>query len=296
MFLAIVSEKQAKVFKVPTHQYPTTKSSVDHHHHHRDHHHHHHEKPKQQQPDLADSPMAKLLVDKANCFAKVQLSDTSHACCAGLVQMRQPDETCLASYLATGHITVHSLPQLRPFMEMEFVPYTSALVAQSMRFSRNGHALYQPSAGEVCKFTLSAQYKALLNDMTGSLYVPREMPEMPRTNFFKSLFSVATSSAASRQSDRDELFGESSAGKASRGVAKHISSGSQSSAMDKLKSAAVGSMGHEMRMAREGLDERGEKLGDIEDRTLQMMNQSENYAHAASQLAQKFKDKKWYQF
>lgn len=130
------------------------------------------------------------------------------------------------------------------------------------------------------------------------------MPEMPRTNFFRSLFGSVASSAVSKQSDRDELFGECSAGKPSRGVAKHIgsaagsapASGSNPAGLDKLKGAAMGAMGHDMRLAREGLDERGEKLSEIEDRTFQMMHQSESYAQTAHQLAQKFKDKKWYQF
>lgn len=238
--------------------------------------------------------MAKLLVNKANCVGKTQLSDSSQALRAQVVQMRQPDENCLASYLATGDILVHSLPKLNNLMEAEFVPASSPRIGQSMSFSRQGHALYQPSSGEIAKFTFSAQYKALINDMTGFLYVAREMPEMPRANFFKSLFSV-TSSVASKQSDRDELFGNDPGKASTRGVAKHIPSGS-SSGMDKLKGAVSGGMGHEMRLAREGLDERGEKLSEIEDKTLQMMNQSENYAQSAHQLAQKFKDKKWYQF
>lgn len=208
--------------------------------------------------------------------------------------MRSPEEHCLVSYLANGNLLVHSLPKLQTLMDEDFVPYSSERISSSMCFSKNGHCLYQPSESEICKFTISSQYKMLINDMLGSLYVPKEMPEMPRGNFFKTLFSVS----ANKQQDRDELFGENSAGKPQRGVAKHFSATSSAglSAMDKLKGAVVGTMGHDLRVAREGLDERGEKLSEIEDRTLQMLNQSEAYSQAAHQLAQKFKDKKWYQF
>lgn len=316
----MVSAKQAQVYQIPS---PSAQSSLkgtpsalvqatssntgsqDHHHflpslhlHHRD-----------QQPlssstgQQADCYLSKLLLPAnsskeaapSSCVARIELSETSYACRSALVQMRHPDEYCLVSFLATGNLLVHSLPKLRPLMDADFVALSSPKIGASMCMSRQGHCLYQPSRGEICKFTISAQYKALINDMTGSLYVPRDMPEMPRTNFFKSLFGSVASSAASKQSDRDELFGECSAGKASRGVAKHIGSSGQSG-LDKLKSAAVGTMGHDLRLAREGLDERGEKLGEIEDRTLQMMLQSESYAQSAHQLAQKFKDKKWYQF
>ena len=285
----------------------------DGHHHHQHHHHHHHHHQTSQSStgahspgsQLSESPLCKLLVNtKSNLVAECELSETSFVCHSQVVQWRSPDECCLVSYLASGNIVVHALPRLRPIlMDADFVPYSSHTLAQSMRFSANGHCLYQPSQGEICKFTINSNYKTLLNDMLGNVYVPREMPEQPRANFFRSLFSV---SQASRQSDRDELFGESSAGRASRNVAKHMgASGSggvggpgaqQMASTDKLKSAAIGTMGHEMRIAREGLDERGERLGELEDRTLNMLNQSESYSQAAHQLAQKFKDKKWYQF
>lgn len=282
VFLAAVSEKQAKVWQVPNLGAPSSAGSA------KSFEIHQQNSASRSQQEV-DSGLAKFLTSKSNCVAKLQLSDSSYAARANIVQMRQPDESCLVSYLASGNIVVHSLPKLRPLLDADFVPLSSPLISSSLRMSRNGHCLYQPSVGEICKFTLSAHYRSLVNEMTGALYVPRDMPEMARANFFKSLFSV-TSSAAARQSNRDELFGECSAGKASRGVATHIAG------MEKLKSAAAGTLGHEMRMAREGLDERGEKLSEIEDKTLQMMNQSESYAQAAHKLAEKFKDKKWYQF
>lgn len=42
--------------------------------------------------------------------------------------------------------------------------------------------------------------------------------------------------------------------------------------------------------------ERGEKLGDLDDKTAQMMAQAESFAHASHAMMQKYKDKKWYQF
>jgi len=42
--------------------------------------------------------------------------------------------------------------------------------------------------------------------------------------------------------------------------------------------------------------ERGEKLGELEERTAQMRNEAEEYSKLASQLKAKYRDKKWYQF
>lgn len=289
--MAIVSEKQARVYQVPSNIWSSPPSSsqrsqTDHSHHSSFSTSH----AKQEASDSSLPQITRFLTNKSNCLAKCQLSDSSYARRSSSVKWRQPadGEYCLVSYLATGNLVAHSLPHLRTLLDVDFVPDSNARIADSMVFSRNGHCLYQPSAGEVVKFTISSQYKALVNDILGSLYVPREMPETPRASFIKSLFSVA-SSVANRQSERDELFGESGAGKAPSTVAKHISS------LDKLKGAQSG-IAQDLRMAREGLDERGEKLSEIEDKTLIMMNQAENYSQTAHQLAQKLKDKKWYQF
>lgn len=303
-FMVIVSEKQARVYQVPaslqalayqrnngssispggtvsggapqSHPSTSSTSSINGH--------------QDQHSASFTQQMSKFLSNKTNCLAKSQLSDTSFARKSAVVSWRQPieGECCMVNYLATGNLIVHSLPHLRPLMDADFVPETSPLISSSMLMGRNGHCLYQPSAMEICKFTISSQYKSMLSDMCGTLFTPREMPEMARPNFFKSLFSVA-SSAASKQSERDELFGESGAGKPSRTVAKHIAG------LDKIK-LTQGGLAANLLDAREGLNERGEKLSDLEDRTLAMMNQAETYSQAAGQLAQKYKDKKWYQF
>lgn len=44
------------------------------------------------------------------------------------------------------------------------------------------------------------------------------------------------------------------------------------------------------------MNERREKLGEVEDRTEKMMNTSENLSSAAQGIKLKYKDKKWYQF
>ena len=42
--------------------------------------------------------------------------------------------------------------------------------------------------------------------------------------------------------------------------------------------------------------ERGEKLGDLEERTERMKMEAEQFSINANQLKMKYKDKKWYQF
>lgn len=51
----------------------------------------------------------------------------------------------------------------------------------------------------------------------------------------------------------------------------------------------------EVAKTRQQLVERGQKLGQVEEKTEKMMNEAENFSSAAHQLMLKYKDKKWYQ-
>ena len=52
---------------------------------------------------------------------------------------------------------------------------------------------------------------------------------------------------------------------------------------------------HDWSFLLQSLNERGEKLDALEDRTRQMRDNAEQYSKNAHALAQKFKEKKWYQ-
>lgn len=92
--------------------------------------------------------------------------------------------------------------------------------------------------------------------------------------------------------DREELFGEASAGKASRSLAQHIPG---QGGIEGMKAAAGGVVG-DLARARIALDERGQRLGELEERTALMMTSAETFSKHAHELMLKCKDKKWYQF
>lgn len=87
------------------------------------------------------------------------------------------------------------------------------------------------------------------------------------------------------------LVGESS-GKPSRTIAKHIPG---PSANLEAVGRQVTSVGGEISRAHKLAVERGEKLGELEERTQRMMNEAENFSNSAHALMLKYKDKKWYQ-
>lgn len=59
--------------------------------------------------------------------------------------------------------------------------------------------------------------------------------------------------------------------------------------------ARAGSVSAEVMRAHQAVVERGEKLGLLEERSQRMMSEAENFSHSAHQVMLKYKDKKWYQ-
>ncbi|XP_071645376.1 syntaxin-binding protein 5 isoform X4 [Temnothorax longispinosus] len=185
------------------------------------------------------------------------------------------------SFQTTKHGIVD--PMLTIWGHQLFVNGDTDQIAKTLCFSNRGHGLYLSSPMEIQKFSVSSEFCGELTEMMGDLFIGHDMPEPPKESFFKGLFG-----GGSRSVDREELFGESS-GRASRTVAKHIPGPNE--AMRERVSCATG----EVNMAHQMVVERGEKLSQLEDRSARMASEAENFAAGAHGLMLKYKDKKWYQ-
>lgn len=144
--------------------------------------------------------------------------------------------------------------------------------------------------------------------MLGELFTPVETPEAPNRGFFKGLFG-----GGSQSLDREELckcyfshadccatwcfiknlmndcryvtfsiflVGESGAGKASRSLAQHIPG---PGGIEGMKGAAAGIVG-DLARARIALDERGQKLSEVEERTAAMMASADSFSKHAHEV------------
>ncbi|GBL82432.1 Syntaxin-binding protein 5 [Araneus ventricosus] len=227
-----------------------------------------------------------VTVPSQSCIQKINLTETSFVVKAEVILLKDHDKICLSCYVASGNITIYSLPSLRIICNEEFLPLVDMRVARTFCFSKNGHGVYLCSPTELQKFSISADYCNLLQDMLGTLFVNKELPEAPKQSFFKGLFGSGPSIL-----DKEELFGVSS-GKPSKNVASHVHISSNT---EQIK-AQSGTLGGELAKVKQNLAERGENLSQLEDRTEKMMSEAESFQSAARQLATKFKDKKWYQF
>ncbi|XP_044259756.1 syntaxin-binding protein 5 isoform X4 [Tribolium madens] len=244
------------------------------------------------------------------CIYRQQLTDADFVVKAEVISLR--DSVCLLGYISNGHLVAYSLPSLRPLIDIDFLPLSELSfqtqsnkgivdpmlsiwgqqlivnedtdqITRTFCFSNRGHGLYLASPSEIQKFTLCTEFCSNLSEMMGELFLPLDMPEPPKEGFFKGLFGGGI-----RSLDREELFGESS-GKANKSIAKHIPGSIQE--MGARVSCASG----EVNRAHKLMVERGEKLGQLEDKAEKMRAEAENYQATAHDLMLKYKDKKWYQ-
>ncbi|XP_033874852.1 syntaxin-binding protein 5 isoform X11 [Acipenser ruthenus] len=235
---------------------------------------------------ICSEKQAKVIaLPSQNCIYKHNITETSFVLRADMVQMN--NSICLACFCANGHIMTLSLPSLRPLLDVNYLPLTDMRIARTFCFTNNGQALYLVSPTEMQRITYSQDMCENLQEMLGELFTPVETPEAPNRGFFKGLFGGGAQSL-----DREELFGESVAGKASRSLAQHIPG---PGGIEGMKGAASGVVG-DLARARIALDERGQKLGELDERTAAMMASAESFSKHAHDMMLKCKDKKWYQF
>uniref|UniRef100_A0AC11BZA4 Syntaxin binding protein 5 n=1 Tax=Ovis aries TaxID=9940 RepID=A0AC11BZA4_SHEEP len=235
---------------------------------------------------ICSEKQAKVIsLPSQNCAYKQNITETSFVLRGDIVSLS--NGICLACFCANGHIMTFSLPSLRPLLDVYYLPLTNMRIARTFCFTNNGQALYLVSPTEIQRLTYSQETCENLQEMLGELFTPVETPEAPNRGFFKGLFGGGAQSL-----DREELFGESSSGKASRSLAQHIPG---PGGIEGVKGAASGVVG-ELARARLALDERGQKLSDLEERTAAMLSSADSFSKHAHEMMLKYKDKKWYQF
>uniref|UniRef100_A0A8C1T504 Syntaxin-binding protein 5-like n=1 Tax=Cyprinus carpio TaxID=7962 RepID=A0A8C1T504_CYPCA len=246
--------------------------------------------PSQENPDcqyavVCSEKQAKVVaLPSQNCVYEHNITETSFVLRADVVTMTTG--VAIACFCANGHIMTLSLPSLRPLLDVNYLPLTDMRIARTFCFSNQGQALYLTSPTEIQRITYSQETYDNLQEMLGELFTPVETPEAPNRGFFKGLFGGGAQSL-----DREDLFGEVAAGKASRSLAQHIPG---PGGMEGMKGAASGVVG-ELARARIALDERGQKLGELEERTAAMMASADSFSKHAHDIMLKCKDKKWYQ-
>ncbi|XP_073524804.1 syntaxin-binding protein 5-like isoform X3 [Phyllobates terribilis] len=219
------------------------------------------------------------------CLYVHNITETSFLLRADVVTMC--NTVLLACFCANGHIMTISLPSLRPLLDINYLPLTDMRIARTFCFTNHGQALYLCSPSEIQRITYSQEMCESLQETLGDLFSMVETPEAQNRGFLKGLFG-----GSGQTLDREELFGQATAGIGSRYLAEHIP-GQRS--VEGVKGAATGVVG-DLNRVRQALDERGQRLGELEDKTERMLSSAEAFSKHAHELMLKCKDKKWYQF
>ncbi|XP_028446915.1 syntaxin-binding protein 5-like [Perca flavescens] len=225
-----------------------------------------------------------FLMPSQSCLFVHNITESSFVLRADVVSVC--NSVCLACFCANGHVMTLSLPSLRPLLDVNYLPLADMRIARTFCFTHGGQALYLSSPTEIQRITYSQEMCDNLQEMLGELFTPIETPEAQNRGFLKGFFG-----GNSHNFDREELFGEAAAGKGSRSLAQHIPG---QAGMEGMKVAASGVVG-DLARARIALDERGQRLGELEERTALMMTSAETFSKHAHEVMLKCKDKKWYQ-
>ncbi|XP_050058735.1 syntaxin-binding protein 5 isoform X3 [Aphis gossypii] len=262
---------------------------------------------------VSEKQVRVVALPSQNCVSKHVIPDADFMVKSEVISMK--DSVCLACYISNGHINIYSLPSLKVLVDVDFLALSDLSfqtqkqgivdpmlsiwgqqmfvnedtdqIAKTFCFSNRGHGLFLNTPSEVQRFSVSTEFCQSLPEMMGELFQPHEMPEPPKQSFFIGLFG-----GGSRSIDREELFGESTSGKAPKLVAKLVPG--PSAQLDALGNRAS-TAASEISRAHQLAVERGEKLSNLEDRTARMMNEAEQFSSNARELMMKNKDKRWYQ-
>ncbi|RXG51082.1 Syntaxin-binding protein 5 [Armadillidium vulgare] len=222
---------------------------------------------------IASDKLARVVaLPSHNCVYKQIITEVSFVVKAEIIQMK--DAVCLVCYVATGHISVFSLPSLRQLIYVDFLP-----LADLRSF---------------ISYTLNSYHKPFETTLTVTTFLTQKC--LPHALVFRRerqglLIPCCRFGASKCSLMKTQIIGENS-GKASRSVAKHIPGPSSQLESLNIRSSTVAA---EVAKTRMQLVERGEKLGQLEDRSAKMMTEAEGFSSTAHNLMLKYKDKKWYQ-
>uniref|UniRef100_A0A0N5AYR2 V-SNARE coiled-coil homology domain-containing protein n=1 Tax=Syphacia muris TaxID=451379 RepID=A0A0N5AYR2_9BILA len=205
----------------------------------------------------------------------------------------------LALINSVGQIVVLSLPTLRHLMCTPLYHHALEIGDQfchNTSLSEYGLGFYSVSPSEIQKFTICSELAAQVKDCAGELFVPVDMPEPPKSSFFKGV-STLFAGTHKEEVDLDLIFGEktpvATGNSGMRTVGRNIAG--HSCSVDSANARAM-TAGQAASAAVQALNERGEKLNATVDATERLMENAMSFSQRTSKLVEKYEKKKWYNF
>nr|CAB3266682.1 syntaxin-binding protein 5-like [Phallusia mammillata] len=165
--------------------------------------------------------------------------------------------------------------------------FQARLPSVQVCFEKFAKCAFVSSPSEIERIVLSTDIYESIQENTCQLFMPRNPPEREQVGILKSIFGKSYATL-----DRDELFGSEAGESASKGIATKYTSMNSN-----LQYTNVGTSEFvkDLQQLRKNVSERGQKLGDLEERTQQMQMSASKFSSNAHNVMLKFKNKKWYQ-
>ncbi|XP_078492957.1 syntaxin-binding protein 5-like isoform X2 [Ciona intestinalis] len=193
--------------------------------------------------------------------------------------------TCAACYTSSGHIVVLGLPSLNLLLNVPYLPPNDDRIAHTFSFTSDGQAMFLPNPTELQRIAYYVGIHENVQEMVGHLFVPCEDIEKPATGFLKGLFGGGYTSI-----DRENLFGEGVNGK-TKAIARYIP-GTGGSSFEGFRHGNVGSEFHQLKNK---VLERGQRLGELEEKSQKLVDSASRFAAVSNEVMHKYKNKRWYQ-
>lgn len=205
----------------------------------------------------------------------------------------------LALINSVGQIIVLSLPTLKHLLCTPLYQHPLEIgdsFCRKTSLSEYGLGFYSITPSEMQKFTICSELAEQVKECAGELFVPVDMPEPPKSSFFKGV-STLFAGAHKEEVDLDFIFGEKIpgvvTGSAIRSVGRTIPG--PSSSIDLANSRAL-TASQAASVAVQAINERGEKLNATVDATERLMENAMSFSQRTSKLVEKYEKKKWYNF
>lgn len=200
---------------------------------------------------------------------------------------------------SVGQIIILSLPTLRHLLCTQLYCHVVEIndsYCRKTSFSEYGLGFYADSPSEVQKFTVCSELAEQMKECAGELFVPVDMPEPPKSSFFKGV-STLFAGGHKEDVDLDTIFVDKTPavapGSNMRSVGRTIPGPSAS--IDFVNSKSV-TAGQAAAYAVQAINERGEKLNATVDATERLMENAMSFSQRTSKLVEKYEKKKWYNF
>jgi len=240
----------------------------------------------------AEKSILVLKLPSQNSYARQKIFDNTYFLKAQVLAIPGPT-VCLACISIMGHISIYNLPQLKPLADIPWFGPGDTMSLRTFKTGLTGHSIFMCSPTEFQMLTLvnknQVSHKSsplteinhglenlMLPETLGMVFAMRDAPEPPRRGILNVLLRR-------NSMDRAELFG-SAAGPISPGVVEKV-----------LKRFDTPGAVNDINKVKDALNERAEKMSEIEKKTDQLKMEAESFASTSHLLHMKVKEQnKWF--